>query len=65
MNKAYKISFTFTAVGSFIYFMINELKADGIQVDSGIGIILAIITTLLLFFIWLYFRSEDKKVKWK
>ena len=63
MNKAYKISGTFTAVGSFIYFMINELKADGIQVDSGIGIILAIITTLLLFFIWLYFRSEDKKVK--
>ena len=65
MNKAYKISFTLTAIGSVLYFMINELKADRIQIDSGVGIILAIVVALLLFFIRLYFRSEDKKVKQK
>ena len=65
MNKAYKISFMLTAIGSILYFMINELKADGIQIASGVSIILAIVVALLLFFIWLYFRSEDKKVKQK
>lgn len=43
--------------------MINELHKDSVVIDTGIGIILAIITVLLIFFIWLYLRSEDKRIK--
>ena len=52
-----------SAVISVLYFMINELHKDNVVIDTGIGIILAIITVLLIFFIWLYFRSEDKRIK--
>lgn len=52
-----------SAVISVLYFMINELHEDNVVIDTGIGIILAIITVLLIFFIWLYFRSEDKRIK--
>lgn len=48
---------------SILYFMINELHKDSVVIDTGIGIILAIITVLLIFFIWLYLRSEDKRIK--
>lgn len=54
-----------SAVISILYFMINELHKDNVVIDTGIGIILAIITVLLIFFIWLYFRSEDKRIKQK
>lgn len=52
-----------SAVISVLYFMINELHKDNVVIDTEIGIILAIITVLLIFFIWLYFRSEDKRIK--
>ena len=63
MNKIYKTSFMLSAVISILYFMINELHKDSVVIDTGIGIILAIITVLLIFFIWLYLRSEDKRIK--
>ena len=65
MNKIYKTSFMLSAVISVLYFMINELHEDNVVIDTGIGIILAIITVLLIFFIWLYLRSEDKRIKQK
>lgn len=54
-----------SAVISILYFMINEIHKDNVVIDTGIGIILAIITVLLIFFIWLYLRSEDKRIKQK
>lgn len=63
MNKIYKTSFMLSAVISILYFMINELHKDNVVIDTGIGIILAIITVLLIFFIWLYLQSEDKRIK--
>ncbi|MFC2994081.1 hypothetical protein ACFODO_02110 [Acinetobacter sichuanensis] len=65
MNKIYKTSFMLSAVISILYFMINEIHKDNVVIDTGIGIILAIITVLLIFFIWLYLRSEDKRIKQK
>jgi len=65
MDRAYKISFMLTAVISTLYYMISELHKDNVYIDTGITVILGIITVLLVFFISLYFRSEDKRMKKK
>ena len=58
-----KALFLSLALGSILYFMLQELNEKGIALQGGIWVILALIMLSIAFCCHLYMRSEDQKLK--